>query len=57
MYMDRESQIAAIEKTFEDVKKPVEKHYSKPGVTAVAEMPVFPDFDVRAGDMHIRFMR
>ncbi|KAF0303106.1 RNA polymerase II-associated factor 1 [Amphibalanus amphitrite] len=46
MYMDRESQIAAIEKTFEDVKKPVLKHYSKPGVTAVAEMPVFPDFDL-----------
>ncbi|XP_037080168.1 RNA polymerase II-associated factor 1 homolog [Pollicipes pollicipes] len=46
MYMDRDSQIAAIEKTFEDVKKPVLKHYSKPGVTAVAEMPVFPDFDL-----------
>ena len=54
MYMDRDSQIAAIEKTFEDVKKPVLKHYSKPGVTAVAEMPVFPDFDVCSADKSLR---
>ncbi|GBP42501.1 RNA polymerase II-associated factor 1 homolog [Eumeta japonica] len=46
LYMDRESQIKAIEKTFEDNKKPIEKHYSKPGVTAVEVMPVFPDFDM-----------
>ncbi|KAH9643775.1 hypothetical protein HF086_002273 [Spodoptera exigua] len=46
LYMDRESQIKAIEKTFEDNKKPIEKHYSKPGVTPVEIMEVFPDFDM-----------
>merc|ERR1711962_1433696 len=45
-YTDRESQLLAIEKTFEDVKKPIEHHYSKPGVTLVEEFPVFPDFDL-----------
>lgn len=44
LYMDRESQIAAIQKTFDDVKQPVTEHYSKPGVTAVSELPIFPDF-------------
>lgn len=46
LYMDRESQIKAIEKTFEDNMKPIEKHYSKPGVTPVEVMNVFPDFDM-----------
>ncbi|CAH2087889.1 unnamed protein product [Euphydryas editha] len=46
LYMDRDSQIKAIEKTFEDNKKPIEKHYSKPGVTPVEVMPVFPDFEM-----------
>ncbi|XP_041968982.1 RNA polymerase II-associated factor 1 homolog isoform X2 [Aricia agestis] len=46
LYMDRDSQIKAIEKTFEDNKKPIEKHYSKPGVTPVEIMPVFPDFEM-----------
>ncbi|KAK0159803.1 hypothetical protein PV327_010876 [Microctonus hyperodae] len=44
LYMDRESQIKAIEKTFEDNKKPIEKHYSKPNVTPVEILPVYPDF-------------
>ncbi|KAL3278415.1 hypothetical protein HHI36_013737 [Cryptolaemus montrouzieri] len=44
LYMDRDSQIKAIEKTFEDTKIPIEKHYSKPGVTPVEILPVFPDF-------------
>lgn len=44
LYMDRDSQIKAIEKTFDDSKEKVEKHYSKPGVTAVEVLPVFPDF-------------
>ena len=35
VYKDRGSQIAAIEKTFEDAKVPVEKHFKKPGVYAV----------------------
>lgn len=44
--MDRDSQMKAIEKTFEDNKKPVEKHYSKPNVHAVETLNVFPDFKV-----------
>ncbi|XP_003689974.1 RNA polymerase II-associated factor 1 homolog isoform X1 [Apis florea] len=44
LYMDRESQIKAIEKTFEDNKKPIERHYSKPNVVPVEILPVFPDF-------------
>jgi len=44
--MDRESQIIAINKTFEDSKVPIERHYSKPNVTAVEVLPVFPDFKV-----------
>jgi len=44
--MDREAQIKAIEKTFEDAKKPIEKHYSKPGVTPVEVLPIYPDFKV-----------
>ena len=35
VYKDRESQIAAIEKTFEDAKVPIEKHFNKPGVYAL----------------------
>ncbi len=45
-YKDRENQIEAIESLFEAVKKPVRNHYSKPGVTAVEELPIFPDYDV-----------
>ncbi|XP_043918042.1 RNA polymerase II-associated factor 1 homolog [Protopterus annectens] len=44
IYKDRDSQIAAIEKTFEDARKKITQHYSKPRVTPVEEMPVFPDF-------------
>ncbi|XP_062492276.1 RNA polymerase II-associated factor 1 homolog [Pezoporus occidentalis] len=44
IYKDRESQIAAIEKTFEDAQKGITQHYSKPRVTPVEVMPVFPDF-------------
>lgn len=46
LYMDRESQIKAIEKTFEDNKKPIEKHYSKPNVVPVEVLPIYPDFKV-----------
>ncbi|RWS27766.1 RNA polymerase II-associated factor 1-like isoform 1 [Leptotrombidium deliense] len=45
-YMDRDSQIAAINKTFEDAKKPITEHHSKRGVTAVEILPVFPDFSL-----------
>ncbi|XP_072287004.1 RNA polymerase II-associated factor 1 homolog [Pyxicephalus adspersus] len=44
IYKDRDSQIAAIEKTFEDAQKSITQHYSKPRVTPVEVMPVFPDF-------------
>lgn len=44
--MDRDSQIKAIEKTFEDNKKPIERHYSKPNVVPVEILPVYPDFKV-----------
>ncbi|KAI9561550.1 hypothetical protein GHT06_012509 [Daphnia sinensis] len=44
VYMDHESQIKAIEKTFADAKKPIVEHSSKKGVTAVEVLPVLPDF-------------
>lgn len=44
IYKDRDSQISAIEKTFEDAQKPISQHYSKPRVTPVEVMPAFPDF-------------
>ncbi|XP_040261193.1 RNA polymerase II-associated factor 1 homolog [Bufo bufo] len=44
IYKDRDSQISAIEKTFEDAQKAITQHYSKPRVTPVEVMPAFPDF-------------
>lgn len=44
LYMDRDSQIKAIEKTFDDAKVPLDKHYSKPNVVAVEVLPVYPDY-------------
>ncbi|NP_001086458.1 RNA polymerase II-associated factor 1 homolog [Xenopus laevis] len=44
IYKDRDSQISAIEKTFDDAQKDISQHYSKPRVTPVEVMPVFPDF-------------
>ena len=46
VYMDREAQIEAIEKTFEDVKMPMEEHYSKKGVYPVEVIPILPDSDM-----------
>jgi hypothetical protein len=46
-YKDRASQIAAIERTFADAKRKIKKHYIKPGVTAVEEFSIFPDFEVK----------
>ncbi|GMT10484.1 hypothetical protein PFISCL1PPCAC_1781 [Pristionchus fissidentatus] len=45
LYRDRASQIDAIERTFQDVKKPAGRHYSKKGVYAVEERPILPDFN------------
>lgn len=44
--MDKESAMIAIEKTFEDNKKPIVKHHNKPNVYAVETLNVFPDFKV-----------
>ncbi|ELU12581.1 hypothetical protein CAPTEDRAFT_117955 [Capitella teleta] len=46
LYKDRDSQIKAIENTFDAVKIPIEKHYSKPNVYPVDVLPVLPDFDL-----------
>ncbi|XP_078675257.1 RNA polymerase II-associated factor 1 homolog [Branchiostoma floridae x Branchiostoma belcheri] len=46
IYKDRESQIAAIEKTFEDVKTPITQHYSKGDrVQPLEVLEFFPDFE------------
>ena len=44
LYMDRDSQIEAIEKTFQDAKVPISQHYSKPHVHPVEVLPIMPDF-------------
>lgn len=43
LFMDREKQIEAIEKTFEDSMVPIEEHHSKKGVYPVEVMEVLPD--------------
>lgn len=45
MYRDKQSQIDAINKTFEDVRKPVTEHHTKKGMKPVEECFIFPDFD------------
>lgn len=44
LYMDRETQILQIEKTFTDSKAPITRHYSKPNVVAEEILPLYPDF-------------
>ncbi|KAG0424418.1 hypothetical protein HPB47_028355 [Ixodes persulcatus] len=59
LYMDRESQISAINKTFEEAQKQascfhsfkttkifIECHYSKPNVRPVEVLPLFPDSEL-----------
>ncbi|RUS73813.1 hypothetical protein EGW08_018430 [Elysia chlorotica] len=47
IYKDRESQINAINDTFEKAKMPILKHHSKkPGVTPLKTFEVFPDFQL-----------
>jgi len=43
LYMDRDSQIDAIEKTFRDSQREITQHYSKPHVHPVEILPVMPD--------------
>lgn len=44
LYMDRETQIQNIEKTFDDSKTPITRHFSKPNVVAEEVLPLYPDF-------------
>lgn len=44
LYMDRETQIQAIEKTFTDSKQPITRHFSKLNVVAEEVLPLYPDF-------------
>ena len=46
LYLDRESQITAIDKTFEEAKKPIIEHHNKKGVVPVEILPVYPDFEL-----------
>ena len=47
LYKDPEAQAQAIQKTFELAQQPIPAvHHSKPGVTPVEVLPVFPDFDM-----------
>ncbi len=43
LFMDREAQIAAVEKTFEDAKLEIKEHYSKKGAHPVEILHVLPD--------------
>jgi len=43
LFMDREAQVTAIEKTFSDSKLPITEHYSKKGVEPVEVLSVLPD--------------
>lgn len=45
IFLDKDSQIKAINETFEEAQKPIEKHPTKPGVYAKNVMPVLPDSD------------
>ncbi|XP_013116528.1 RNA polymerase II-associated factor 1 homolog [Stomoxys calcitrans] len=44
LYLDRDAQISAIQKTFSDTKSEISKHYSKPNVVPVEIIPLYPDF-------------
>lgn len=44
LYMDREQQVKAIEKTFTDSKIEIKNHYFKPNVHAMEVLPIYPDF-------------
>jgi len=46
LYKDRDGQIAAIQKTFEDAKTDINKHHSKPNVYPIDVLPVYPDMKV-----------
>lgn len=43
---DKGARINWIEKSFDEANKPIDKHYSNPGVVPVEIVPVFPDFEL-----------
>lgn len=43
IFLDRDSQIKAINRTFDAAQEPIGKHPTKPDVYATREMPLFPD--------------
>lgn len=46
IFLDKESQIKAINQTFEAAQKPIEKHPTKPDVYAERVLPLLPDFEM-----------
>lgn len=48
IYKDKQSQIDAINRTFEEALLAVTQHHSKKDVFPVDQQPVFPDFQVRS---------
>ena len=46
IYMDKEAQIRAIEKTFEDTKEDITEHHTEKGVYPVEVLPILPDDDM-----------
>ena len=44
--MDRDSQIEAIERTFNDAQRNITQHHSKPHVHPVEVLPIMPDYDM-----------
>lgn len=46
IFLDRESQIKAINQTFEAAQRPLERHPTKPDVVATRVMPLFPDAEM-----------
>uniref|UniRef100_A0A6G1SCT7 RNA polymerase II-associated factor 1 homolog n=1 Tax=Aceria tosichella TaxID=561515 RepID=A0A6G1SCT7_9ACAR len=56
VFLDKESQIKAINATFEAARKPIRQHPTKPGVTAARVLPVLPDFEFWNFEyVHVRF--
>jgi RNA polymerase II-associated factor 1 len=46
IYMDRDAQIEAIEKTFTDAQRPIKEHYVKKGVYPTEIIPILPDTEM-----------
>jgi RNA polymerase II-associated factor 1 len=56
IFLDKESQIKAINATFEAARKPIRQHPTKPGVTAAKVLPVLPDFEYWNFEyVHVKF--